>query len=172
MAEIIKIGISACLLGERVRYDGGHKLDRIILDTLGQLVEFVSVCPEVESGLPVPREAMQLESSPENPLLVTVLTGKDYTSQILNWGEKRLKELQKEDLCGFIFKCNSPSCGMKHIKLFEKDCVISSSGAGIWAGMFMNRFRQMPAAEDICLHDTRKREKFIESVFEFKRWKK
>lgn len=171
MAEKIKIGISACLLGERVRYDGGHKLDRIILDTLGQLMEFVPVCPEVECGLSVPREEMQLEGSPDNPLLVTVQTGRDFTARMKKWGEKRLNELQKEDLCGFIFKCKSPSCGMKHIKVYDNDYVSSSSGTGIWAGMFMNRFPELLSEEEICLHDTRKREKFIESVFELKRWR-
>ena len=89
MAEdIMRIGISSCLLGEEVRYDGGHKLDLYLKETLGSFVEWVPVCPEVECGLPIPREAMHLVGDPESPRLVTVRTGQDYTLQMLRWAEK------------------------------------------------------------------------------------
>ena len=109
MLTKIKLGISSCLLGEKVRYDGGHKLDRFITETLGQLVEFVPVCPEVECGLGVPREAMHLVAAPDGPRLVTIRTQADYTERMLAWAQERLVELEHEDLCGFIFKSGSPS---------------------------------------------------------------
>ena len=89
----LRIGISSCLLGEEVRWDGGHKRDRFITDTLGQFVEFFPVCPEVECGLGVPRESMHLEGSPESPRLVTGRSKKDLTEIMLNWARRRVVEL-------------------------------------------------------------------------------
>ena len=97
MTDKIMLGISTCLLGEPVRYDGGHKWDRFLTDTLGKYVEFVSVCPEVECGLSVPREAMRLVGDPQNPQLLTVRSGVDYTELMLKWARKRVMKLEKED---------------------------------------------------------------------------
>lgn len=171
MTEKIKLGISACLLGEKVRYDGGHKLDRLLRDTQGEFVEYVPVCPEVECGLPVPREAMQLEGSPETTRLVTIQTGKDYTSKLKKWAKQRLKELEKKDLCGFVFKSKSPSCGIRRIKVYNSEGVYTASCAGIWARMLMDYFPLLPVEEDSRLHDPRHRENFIEKVFAFKQVK-
>ncbi len=112
MNDRIKIGISSCLLGERVRYDGGHKLDPYLRDTLGKLVDWVPVCPEVEYGLPVPREAMHLVGTAAGVRLMTRVIGIDHTEGMTRWASRRLRELEKESLCGFIFKSRSPSCGM------------------------------------------------------------
>jgi uncharacterized protein YbbK (DUF523 family) len=101
--EKIKLGISTCLLGENVRYDGGHKLDRFLTNTLGGYVEYVPVCPEVECGLPIPREAMHLEGDPDSPRLVTTHTKQDMTDRVVQWARKRVVELEKDNLCGFIF---------------------------------------------------------------------
>ena len=109
----IKIGVSTCLLGEKVRYDGGHKLDRYITDTLGHYFEWLPVCPEVEYGLPVPRESMHLIGDPASPRIVTVRTGVDHTEGMKKWAEDKLRQLEKEDLCGFIFKSKSPSSGIR-----------------------------------------------------------
>ena len=103
METPLKLGISTCLLGERVRYDGTHKLDRFIVNTLGNYVEFVPVCPEVECGMPVPRESLRLVGDPDSPRLVTSKTNKDYTDQMMGWAGRRVQELEKEGLCGFIF---------------------------------------------------------------------
>ena len=118
MEEKIRIGISTCLLGENVRYDGGHKRDRFITETLGQFVEFMPVCPEMECGLGVPRESMRLEGNPESPRLVTGRTKIDHTERMVNWARKRVKELEKDDLCGFVFKSNSPSSGMERVRVY------------------------------------------------------
>jgi len=168
--EKIKIGISSCLLGENVRYDAGHKLDRYITDTLGQYFEWVSVCPEVEYGLPVPREAMRLAGDPDSPRLVTVRTGIDHTEGMLKWAEEKIKELVKEELCGFIFKSKSPSSGIGGVKVYTKSGLPSKRGVGIFGGAFMKYFPLIPVIDDGRLHDPSLRENFIERVFVYQRW--
>jgi uncharacterized protein YbgA (DUF1722 family)/uncharacterized protein YbbK (DUF523 family) len=170
--EKIRLGISSCLLGNLVRYDGGHKHDRFITDTLGAYVEYVPVCPEVECGMPAPREALRLVGDPAEPRLVTVHTGKDFTGQMKRWARSRLDELEKEDLCGYIFKSKSPSSGMQRIKVYnEQSGIPVHTGVGIFARMFMDRFPLLPVEDEGRLHDPRLRENFIESLFVFKRWR-
>jgi uncharacterized protein YbgA (DUF1722 family)/uncharacterized protein YbbK (DUF523 family) len=167
----IKIGISSCLLGEKVRYDGGHKWDRYITDTLGQYFEWVSVCPEIEYGLSIPREAMHLIGNPSSPRLVTIRTGIDHTEGMLKWAKKRLKELEKEELCGFIFKSRSPSSGIGSVKVYTPLGMPSQKGVGIFGGAFMSKFPLKPVIDEGRLHDPGLRENFIERVFVYKRWK-
>lgn len=168
--ERVKVGISSCLLGERVRYDGGHKLDRYITETLGQYFEWVSVCPEVEYGLPVPRKAMRLEGDPDSPRLVTIHTGIDHTEGILKWAKKRLKNLEQEKLCGFIFKSRSPSSGIGGVKIYTTSGIPRCKGVGIFGGAFIRYFHFIPVIDDGRLHDTQLRENFSERVFVYKRW--
>jgi uncharacterized protein YbgA (DUF1722 family)/uncharacterized protein YbbK (DUF523 family) len=170
MRERVKIGISSCLLGENVRYDGGHKLDHYLKDTLGQFVEWVPVCPEVESGLPVPREAMHLVGDPEAPRLVTRNTGIDHTDRMLTWAKKKLGELEKQDLSGFIFKSRSPSSGMQGVKIYAPSGMATQKGIGIFARAFMDRFSSIPVEDDGRLQDPGLRENFIERVFIYRRW--
>lgn len=169
--EKIKIGISSCLLGEKVRYDGGHKLDLYIKETLGQYFEWVSVCPEVEYGLPVPREAMHLIGDPDFPRLVTIHTGVDHTEGMLKWAREKLKKLEKVDICGFIFKSRSPSSGIGGVKVHTPSGMSSRTGAGIFGRAFMRYFPIIPVIDDGRLHDSRLRENFIERVFVYKRCK-
>ena len=115
----IRLGVSACLLGEPVRYDGQHKHDRYITDTLGRYFEFVGVCPEVECGLGVPRETMRLVGDPDNPRLLTTRTAVDRTDLMQSWAAKRVRELEKEALGGYIFKSRSPSSGMENVKVYN-----------------------------------------------------
>jgi uncharacterized protein YbgA (DUF1722 family)/uncharacterized protein YbbK (DUF523 family) len=167
----IRLGISQCLLGEPVRYDGGHKLDRFLTETLGQYVEYVPVCPEVECGMPVPREPMHLEGEAESPRLVTIRTGIDKTDQMRAWAEKRVVELEKERLMGFIFKSDSPSSGMERVKVYGGQGMSVRKGVGIFARMFMEHFPLLPAEEEGRLHDPALRENFIERVFSLARWR-
>jgi uncharacterized protein YbgA (DUF1722 family)/uncharacterized protein YbbK (DUF523 family) len=167
----IKIGVSACLLGEKVRYDGGHKHDRYITDILGRYFTFVPVCPEVECGLPVPRESMRLVGDPEAPRLVTVRTGVDLTDQMTGWARKRVRELEKEGLSGFIFKSKSPSSGMERVKVYDRNGAFRSDGVGLFARAFMEQFPQLPVEEEGRLNDLPLRESFIESVFVYRRWR-
>ncbi|RMG59747.1 MAG: DUF1722 domain-containing protein [Deltaproteobacteria bacterium] len=169
--ERIRVGVSACLLGEKVRYDGGHKLDRFIRDTLGRYFHFVPVCPEVECGLPVPRESMHLAGSLENPRLVTTETKVDLTEKMLTWARKKVRELEQEELCGFIFKTGSPSSGLRQIQVFCDDGVVRKQGVGLFARTFIEHFPRVPVEDDGRLHDEGIRENFIERVFTFWRWR-
>ena len=171
MADRIKLGVSSCLLGQEVRYDGGHKLDRFIRDTLGRYVEYVPVCPEVECGLPIPREAMHLYGDPAAPRLVAVKTRRDFTEQMQSWGRGRLADLEKQDLCGYIFKSKSPSSGLERIKVYDEKGRASHQGVGLWARMFQDRFPLLPVEDEGRLHDPLLREMFIERIFVFKRWR-
>lgn len=163
------IGISKCLLGENVRYDGGHQLDRFLRDTLGRYVDFVPVCPEVECGLSIPREAMRLVDIDGEIRLRTRKTDIDMTDKMVNWMETRLRELAELPLCGFIFKAKSPSSGLKRIKVYTSKGV-RNDGIGIFAGGFTRTFPHIPAEEDGRLHDARLRENFIERIFVMQRW--
>jgi uncharacterized protein YbbK (DUF523 family) len=169
--EKIKLGISTCLLGENVRYDGGHKLDRFLTETLGQYVEYVPVCPEVECGLPVPRESMHLEGDPDSPHLVTIRTKQDLTERMIQWARKRVAGLEKEDLCGFIFKSDSPSSGMERVRVYNKKGMPVKKGVGIFARIFMNHLPLLPVEDEGRLHDPKLRENFIERIFTLKRWR-
>jgi len=171
MAEPLRLGISTCLLGENVRYDGGHKLDRYLKDVVGRFVDWVPVCPEVECGLPVPRESMRLMGDPLHPRLVTSRTGIDHTQRMQDWIQKKLPELEKKDLCGFIFKTRSPSSGMRDVKVYTEQGQPSRKGVGMFAKAFMERFPCMPVEDEGRLHDAGLRENFIERVFVFYRWK-
>jgi uncharacterized protein YbbK (DUF523 family)/uncharacterized protein YbgA (DUF1722 family) len=171
MESPIKIGVSSCLLGNNVRYNGGHAHDRFITGTLGEFVEFVPVCPEVECGLGIPRLTMHLKGDVDNPRLVTTKTGEDHTERMVSWAKKRLEELANENLCGFIFKKNSPSSGMARVKVFNDKGQPDNKGSGIFAGMFMRRFPLIPVEEDGRLNDPILRENFIEQMFTLKRWR-
>ena len=171
MDATIRVGISSCLLGERVRYDGGHRLDHFLVDTLGRFVEYVPVCPESEAGFGVPREAMRLAGDPSAPRLVTVKTKKDMTEGMKGWIREKLHELGKEDLRGFIFKSGSPSSGMERIKVYDGSGHPRKSGVGLFARAFMERYPRMPVEDEGRLHDMALRENFIVRLFAFDRWK-
>jgi uncharacterized protein YbgA (DUF1722 family)/uncharacterized protein YbbK (DUF523 family) len=169
--EKIKLGISTCLLGKNVRYDGGHQLDRFLTDTLGQYVEYIPVCPEVECGLSVPREPMHLEGNLECPRLITNQTRKDMTDRLVAWAHKRMTELEKEDLYGFIFKSHSPSSGMERVKVYDEKGRWVKNGVGVFARLFMKHFPLLPVEDEGRLHDPRLRDNFIERIFTLKRWR-
>lgn len=169
--EKITIGISTCLLGENVRFDGGHKLDRFLRDTLGRYVHYVPVCPETECGMGIPRESMRLQGSPEAPRLVTSRTKVDKTDMMVIWAKKRLVQLEEENLCGFIFKSDSPSSGMERVKVYDDKGVPAKRGVGIFARMFMDQLPLVPVEEEGRLHDEVLRENFIERIFTLKRWR-
>ena len=171
MTEKIRLGVSRCLLGDRVRYDGMHKRDSFIVDTLGKYVEFVGVCPEVDCGLPVPREAMRLVGSVEAPRLMTQRTGIDHTDRMMAWAAGRLEELAKEGLCGFIFKAKSPSSGMERVKVYNGRGGMSGRAPGMFAKEFMQRFPLLPVEDEGRLCDPLLRENFIERIFALKRYR-
>ncbi len=171
MEERIRMGVSACLLGQPVRYDSGHKRDRYITDILGEYLEFVPVCPEVEAGFPIPRETFRLVGDPENPRLVTSRSNVDHTERMLAWAEKRVAELEKEHLCGFIFKSDSPNSGLSRVKVYNAKGMADKKGVGLFARAFTQHFPLLPVEEEGRLNDAKLRETFIEQIFTLKRWR-
>jgi uncharacterized protein YbgA (DUF1722 family)/uncharacterized protein YbbK (DUF523 family) len=169
--EKVRIGVSSCLLGEKVRYDGGHKLDRYITRTLGRHFQLVGVCPEVEYGLPVPREPMHLSGNPDTPRLVTIRTGIDHTDGMRAWAARRVRDLEKEDLAGFIFKSRSPSSGMRGVKVYTNGKAPVNKGVGLFARTFMEHFPLIPVEDDGRLNDATIRGNFIERVVVYHRWR-
>jgi uncharacterized protein YbbK (DUF523 family) len=160
----IRIGISSCLLGEKVRYDGGHKLDRFLRDTLGQYVQYVPVCPEVECGLGVPRVPMHLAGDPDIPRLVTTGTGDDVTGRMDTWCRIKGRELEKMRLSAFVLKSRSPSCGVGNVKLLSDKGEQTSSGTGLFARMIIDRFPHVRVEESDGLLDPVYREQFMEML--------
>ncbi len=166
----LRLGVSTCLLGQNVRYDGGHKRDRFLTDTLGRFVEWIPVCPEVEIGLPVPREAMHLEGDPDDPRLVTITSRHDHTECMRGWARQRLEQLAHQNLHGFVFKSGSPSSGLHRVKVYDEHGMPSRLGTGIFPTEVMRRFPLLPLEEDGRLHDMGLRENFIERIFTYYRW--
>ena len=171
MDGTFRIGISSCLLGNEVRWNAGHKLDKYLTRILGQFVEYVPVCPEVEVGFGVPRESIRLVGDPDNPRLITFKSKTDHTDRMLAWAQKRVKELEKENLCGFIFKSDSPSSGMIRVKVYNEKGMPHKVGVGIFARAFMAHFPLVPVEDDGRLNDPLIRENFILQIFTMKRWR-
>lgn len=166
----IRIGVSRCLLCEEVRHDGGHKRDRFLTDVLGRYVEWVPVCPEVEAGLGTPREAMRLVGDTQHPRLVTIKTERDMTKALTMFTEQKLDVLENVDLSGYIFKKDSPTCGIERVRVFNGRGMPSRTGVGLFAGAFMKRFPLIPIEEEGRLCDPVLRDNFIERVFCYHRW--
>lgn len=145
----ITMGVSSCLLGNEVRFDGGHKRDRYITDTLSNYFKYVPVCAEVECGMSVPRESMKLTGTIDTPILTANKSGRDLTAQMATWAQKRMKELEADDLNGFIFKSKSPSCGMERVKVYDHNNIPQANGVGIFANIFksISRFFQLKKKE-------------------------
>jgi len=171
MDDRINIGISTCLTGENVRWNGGHARDRYLTDTLGLYVNYVPVCPEVECGMGVPRETLHLEGDSDNPRLVTSRTRIDHTDRMNKWARQRVKALAKEDLCGFIFKKKSPSSGLFNVAVRNDRGIPQHKGQGLFARAFTTHFPLIPAEEQGRLHAPKHRETFIEQIFTLKRWR-
>ncbi len=166
----LRVGISTCLLGENVRYDGGHKRDAYLVDVLGRYLEWVPVCPEVETGMGVPREAVRLVGAPDRPRLIGQRSGEDWTGRMSAWAEKRLDALADQDLCGFVFKSGSPSSGMERVRVYTPEGMPSKNGRGLFAAAFLTRFPWLPVEEEGRLNDPVLRENFIERIFAYQRW--
>lgn len=161
------VGISSCLLGENVRYDGGNKLDIRLRNEMVKTVDFLPLCAEAESGMTIPREPMDLFDESGTVRLITLETGLDMTGLITVWIESKLIELAGLNLCGFIFKARSPSCALFSARVYRKTGM-HPHGRGLFAGAFTERFPLIPAVEDVELLDGTQRSDFIEKVFAMK----
>jgi uncharacterized protein YbgA (DUF1722 family)/uncharacterized protein YbbK (DUF523 family) len=165
----VPIGISACLLGQEVRFDGGHKRDRFLTDTFGQFVEWVSVCPEAEAGFGTPREAMRLVDRDGRLRLVTVKTNVDLTDRMMRYSQRRVERLTRDRLCGYVLKKDSPSCGNERVKVYNAHQVPARGGRGLFATALRERLPFLPVEEEGRLSDPRIRDNFIERVFAYRR---
>lgn len=166
----LRLGISRCLLGEEVRFDGGHKRDHFLTDVLGRYVEWVPVCPEVEAGLGTPREAMRLVGNPQRPRLMTITSKHDHTQAMESMIDVRLGSFHKLNLSGFVFKKGSPSCGIERVRVYTVQGMPSQSGAGLFANAFTKQFPLIPVEEEGRLSDPSFRENFIERIFCYHRF--
>lgn len=169
-APRIRVGISSCLLGEEVRFDGGHKHDAFLTGTLGRFFEWVPVCPEMGAGMGVPRESVRLLAAPAGIRMVGVRSGNDFTVAMKKYSTQKVKEFETAELHGFILKKDSPSCGMERVRLYAESGMAQKQGRGMFAEELMARFPDLPVEEEGRLHDLALRENFIERVFAFYRW--
>jgi uncharacterized protein YbgA (DUF1722 family)/uncharacterized protein YbbK (DUF523 family) len=170
--ESIRIGVSACLLGAKVRYDGQHKLDHWITGTLGAFVTFVPLCPEMDIGLGTPRETIRIEQGDGGPRLVAPKSGRDLTEAMTSYARSRCRSLTGEGLSGYILKKDSPSCGMERVKVYGPSGMAHRNGVGLFAAELLSRFPLLPIEEEGRLHDPWLRENFLERVFAYTRLRK
>ena len=166
-ARAIRIGISSCLLGQEVRFDGGHKRDQFLSETFAPFVEWVPVCPEVEAGFGTPREAMRLERSKDGVRLLTVKTKIDLTAAMETFARTRVEQLASEGLSGYVVKKDSPSCGLLRVKIYDAGAVPDRTGRGLFSRRLVERFPHLPVEEEGRLSDPRLRENFVERVFAY-----
>ncbi len=167
---MINLGISSCLLGNTVRYDGGHRANDYLIQTIGKYIHWHPVCPEVECGLPVPREPMMLIGKPETPRLVAVNTGIDHTEQIQGWAETQIEEIANWGLSGFVFKSRSPSCGIRDVSIFDEQGCVIAIDSGLFVKAMRVKFPLMPIEDEASLTSLQARESFFRKVFVYKRW--
>ena len=167
----IRLGISACLLGQEVRFDGGHKKDAFLTGILGPHVAWVPVCPEVEVGMGTPRETLRLVRAGAGTRMVTTRGGVDWTDSMRTWAVRRVEALAREDLDGYVLKKDSPSCGMERVKVYGVDGPGVRDGRGVFADVLLARLPLLPVEEEGRLSDARLRENFIERVFAYRRLK-
>ena len=167
----IRLGVSACLLGQEVRFDGGHTRDPFVTETLGRWVEWVSVCPEVEMGMSTPRAAIRLVDTDEGQRLIAPSTGEDFTQRMQAFAKKRSKQLAELELDGYVLQKNSPSCGLERISVYRGSQRAHRKGVGMFVQALQAQMPQLPMEEDGRLNDHALRDNFIERIFCRHRWR-
>lgn len=165
----IRVGISSCLLGQEVRWDGGHKRDRFLTDELAPYVEWVAVCPEVEIGMGTPRETVQLVREQGGLHLVGTRSRRDWTEAMESFAVRRVRALERLDLCGYVLKKDSPSCGMERVKVYGEKGPGARTGVGVYAEVLLARFPHLPVEEEGRLNDPGLRDNFVERIFAYRR---
>lgn len=170
----LRLGVSACLLGKQVRFDGGHKKNDFLCDSMGRFVEWVPVCPEVGAGMPIPRETLRLVSQAQETRLLGNRSQQDFTDVMRAWSENKVEEIAGLDVDGFVLKKDSPSCGITRVKVYpEKEGLAPSrTGSGVFAAVLQERLPSLPIAEEGWMEDGALRESFLAQVFTYRRAKK
>ncbi len=166
----MKLGVSRCLVGDRVRFDGGHKLDHWVVEVLAPQFELVPVCPEFEAGFGVPREAFRLVGSPQAPRMLTSRSNRDVTDFMNDWCRARAEALVPLGLRGYIFKSKSPTSGLRAVKVYDAQGVPSNTGVGLFAAALLKVLPMLPCEEESKLAEPAIREQFLENVFIYDRW--
>ncbi|MEP0775668.1 MAG: DUF1722 domain-containing protein [Acidobacteriota bacterium] len=161
----IRVGISSCLLGKKVRFDGGHKQDSFLVHTFGQWVEWVPVCPELEVGMGVPRESVRLVEQQGDIRMIAPRSGADWTGRMRELSARRAAALAETQLDGFVLKKDSPSCGMERVKVYRDQGMPSKNGVGLFAAALLGHLPSLPVEEEGRLNDPRLRDNFVERVF-------
>ncbi len=169
--KTLRLGVSSCLLGEKVRFDGGHKKNDFLIEGLSPYVEWVSICPEVEVGLGIPRDALHLEEREGQARLIQTKNSQDLTKAMQVYARKKILELRSQNLSGYILKKNSPSCGMERVKIYSKDRkgIPQRKGQGLFASALQIAFPSLPMEEEGRLADPLLRENFVERIFVYQR---
>jgi uncharacterized protein YbbK (DUF523 family) len=167
--EPLRLGVSSCLLGEEVRFDGGHKRDRTVTDLLGAIVSWVSVCPEVEVGMGVPRPALRLVRDGDSLRMEEIASGRDHTRRMESFAARRVRALRDLDLCGYVLKSRSPSCGIGGVEVHGEDGSPRRDGRGLYASALLAAYPELPVEEGERLHDARLRENFVERLYAYRR---
>lgn len=165
-----RLGISTCLLGQKVRFDGGHKQDAFLRETFGAFVEWIAVCPEIEVGMGVPRETVRLVGAPSDPKMIAEPSGRDWTMAMKRFAAIRTNELAELRLSGYVFKKNSPTCGVERVRVYDPKNMPARRGRGLFAAAVMTKLPLLPVEEEGRLNDPALRENFIERVFAYHRW--
>jgi uncharacterized protein YbbK (DUF523 family)/uncharacterized protein YbgA (DUF1722 family) len=166
----VRVGVSACLLGAEVRYDGGHQRDAYLADVLGRHVTVVPVCPEMELGLGVPREPIRLVGPASAPRLLGVESGADHTEAMNAFARRRVAALARQGLDGYVLKRGSPSCGMEGVKRYRRPGrPPTRDGVGLFARALTTALPLLPVEEEDRLHDARRRDRFITRIFAHRR---
>ena len=168
----LKLGVSSCLLGDKVRHNGGHTRNAFMVETLDPWVEWVRVCPEVELGLGVPRESLRLVGTVDAPRMVGTKSGTDHTDAMGIWAGPRLQQLCRQRIDGYILKKGSPSCGLFRVKIYDRNTVPSSVGRGLFAAALTEAMPLLPVEDEGRLNDPGLRENFIERIFAYHRWQR
>ncbi|MCP4291684.1 MAG: DUF523 domain-containing protein [bacterium] len=163
----IPLGISACLLGENVRYDGNHRRNNYVVETLGSQFELIPVCPESELGMGVPRETVDLEGDPHNPRMIGTHSRKNWTTGMNQWADNRVQQLSRLNLCGFVLKKGSPSCGVRNVPIIQRDNNQVSDpllGQGLFVIAIQKAEPNFPIEDELRLEEEQHRKEFIKKV--------
>ncbi len=165
----IRLGISSCLLGNQVRFDGDHKRNHFATEVLGRFVEWVPVCPEIEAGMETPRPPMRLVRDAKGVRLLEIKSGRNHTGMLKTYSARRVRSLEALDLSGYVLKKDSPSCGMTRVKVYSQRGMARREGTGLYASALMDAFPNLPIEEEGRLEDSKLRENFIERLFAYER---
>ncbi len=169
MKQPIRMGVSSCLCGENVRYDGGNRLNNFVIKTLANKFELIHVCPETELGMGVPRETVDLEGQPEAPSMIGTTSRQDWTQPMNDWSQQRITKLAELNLCGFVFKKGSPSCGVRRVPVIQEDKEPLLQGRGLFAMAFIKAYPEIPVADELELEDPSMQDDFLKRVEKYAR---